>query len=620
MKNIKKFLLGLFLIVSLLAVGSLSPIPPPNLAVAATNAIPTPIALFQTSLASGITSTATSMTLVSARDKDGNTLSGTYAFIIDEGTANEEFVNADCTGTACTNMSRGLSVVTGTTSITALKKSHGRGASVKITDAPQLMILHRIINGISTFPNPITYASGIGPVSGSDLADKEYVLSVVSGGTITYDKVTVAGTAGETLAAGNLVYLKSSDSRWWKTAAGTASTVENVPLGIAQGSGTAGSSITGGVLVKGVDANQSGLSTNTIYYASNTSGALSSSAGTKKVVIGISLSTTSILFAPRYNQQLTADQQDALAGTSGTPSTSNKYVTDADTSAVGVANKVVRADAAGVLASTVFDTSKMPIPTFQQTLPTAQGGTALTPAQLSSTASPDGSVLYTYDSNNASLSRFARDAQSGEYYLTHSIDPTISIPSGDIGSLVYVSPYIYFFSNDGTNLIASRFSATDLTGEQAMTVPTITAHGWVLSWTDGTFVYLTSDANGSASTTSRKWSISGTSMVAVTTGTFFDNQFPQYTCGTFFDGTTAYFVQSQNSYATTFTISKFGDALGTSATTTTVKTKQYAPSGDEGAIAIPFNSNKMYVGRWSTIFNAAAQLTAHIILTPVTKP
>ena len=118
--------------------------------------IPTSIALFKTSLASGITANATTMTLVSSTDKDGNTLaSSTYAFIIDEGTSIEEFVIADCTGTACTNMERGISVLTGTTSVTSLKKVHRRGASVKITNAPQLLILSRIINGQGRFPNSI---------------------------------------------------------------------------------------------------------------------------------------------------------------------------------------------------------------------------------------------------------------------------------------------------------------------------------------------------------------------------------------------------------------------------------------------------------------------------------
>ena len=53
-------------------------------------------ALFETTLASAISSSATSFTLTSATDIDGTALaSSTYAFIIDEGTSVEEFVLAD---------------------------------------------------------------------------------------------------------------------------------------------------------------------------------------------------------------------------------------------------------------------------------------------------------------------------------------------------------------------------------------------------------------------------------------------------------------------------------------------------------------------------------------------
>lgn len=126
----------------------------------ATNAIETPVALFQSTLANSIDASATQMTLSSALTKDGTNLaSSTYSFIIDEGTASQEFVKADCTSTVCTNMARGLSVITGTTTITSLAKKHSRGASVKITDAPILLNLTRIISGIGTLPNKISYTN-----------------------------------------------------------------------------------------------------------------------------------------------------------------------------------------------------------------------------------------------------------------------------------------------------------------------------------------------------------------------------------------------------------------------------------------------------------------------------
>lgn len=304
--NLKKIFVGISILAVIILVGSFkfSVSPVADMSFGATNAIPTPIALFQTSLASGITSTATSMTLVSATDKDGNSLSGTYAFIIDEGTASEEFVNADCTGTACTNMTRGLSVVTGTTSIANLKFSHRRGASVKITDAPQLLILHRVLNGISTIPNPITYATGIGPVGSSDLTDKEYVLSVVSGGTVSFDQEIVAGIAGETVAAGELLYFSETENEWMKTDADTLTTVFNVKLGIAQGAGTNGSTITGGVLVSG-SYTTSGLTQGDLVYASNTAGAFNSgTAGTVPKVIGIAKDATTLYFDPYFQNRL----------------------------------------------------------------------------------------------------------------------------------------------------------------------------------------------------------------------------------------------------------------------------------------------------------------------------
>jgi len=143
-----------------MAIGSFfAPAPDEN--IGASETIPVTVAFFETTLASAITSAATTFTLTSATDADGNALaSSTYAFVIDEGNSNEEIVLADCTATACTNAIRGVSVLTGTSSVTALQKAHRRGASIKITDAPILMILSRIINGEGDFPNVVRYDGG----------------------------------------------------------------------------------------------------------------------------------------------------------------------------------------------------------------------------------------------------------------------------------------------------------------------------------------------------------------------------------------------------------------------------------------------------------------------------
>lgn len=180
-------------------------------------------------------------------------------------------------------------------------------------------------------------------------SDEEFVtkgeLTRTALGTLTNNRIIVEGNAGATVAAGDLVYLDTADTEWKLCDADTAGSVENVMLGIAQGAGTDGASISGGVLLKGVDTHQTGLTVNSVYYASNTAGDISATPGTAEVTVGTSLSTTELYFNPRFNQQLTEDQQDALAGTSGTPSASNKYVTADDVAEAKTASKIARRDA-----------------------------------------------------------------------------------------------------------------------------------------------------------------------------------------------------------------------------------------------------------------------------------
>jgi len=162
----------------------------------ASQAIPTTIAFFETTLASAISSSATSFTLTSATDKDGTTLaSSTYAFVIDEGSSNEEIVIADCTATACINAERGISVRTGNTEVTALKKAHRRGASVKITDAPILPLLARISRGEEGIPNASYYNSTVSTSSfttDQQLVSKGYVDYLAFNGAGVIDALETA--------------------------------------------------------------------------------------------------------------------------------------------------------------------------------------------------------------------------------------------------------------------------------------------------------------------------------------------------------------------------------------------------------------------------------------------
>lgn len=302
---------------------------------------------FKTSLARSLASggSETEIYLNSFTTKDDHTLAMTdvgdklYLVINPKGSNREVCsitgINTAVTPPKGTGLTRGYNFYNSSTS-SDRKTQHSAGEVVIITNDDHFLNEQygkldddQTWAGINTF-SQVPSTTGGNPVSGNDLVRKTYVDGLLAGIASTVS-IIVAGTAGETLAAGQLVYLKAADGRWWLCDADTAATVENIIMGMAQGAGSAAGAITNGVMLQGVDTNQSGLSLSTKYYASNTAGGISSSAGTTEVTVGFSKSATSIYFNPRFDQVLTEDQQDALAGTGGTPSATNKFVTQNDT-------------------------------------------------------------------------------------------------------------------------------------------------------------------------------------------------------------------------------------------------------------------------------------------------
>src|SRR3990167_3503873 len=95
-------------------------------------------------------------------------------------------VIADCTGTACTNITRGISSITGTSTVTALKKAHRRGASVKITDGPFLVQLSNIVRGSQNIVGLLRYEStAAGCTNPTDICAKTYVDATANAGAAT---------------------------------------------------------------------------------------------------------------------------------------------------------------------------------------------------------------------------------------------------------------------------------------------------------------------------------------------------------------------------------------------------------------------------------------------------
>jgi len=284
------------------------------------------VADFSTTITSGVAAGDTSATLQSATDSDGVALpSGRYFFTIDNGTASKEHISCSLSGTALTSIK---TVSRQGTETSGFARSHRLGATVEITDFAHILQINNLLNGTTKLDSstPLEYDGTVTPTLPNQLVTKS-LLDATALGTTTVTTVILPGNAGETVSAGQLLYLLVSDGEWYKCDADTAATVDNIVLAIAQGSGTDGNAISGGVMLQGLDTHQTGLTNNTAYYASNTAGAISSTPGTTEVSVGISRSTTSLLFYPRYNQELTENQQDALAGNLGTPSATNLFVT-----------------------------------------------------------------------------------------------------------------------------------------------------------------------------------------------------------------------------------------------------------------------------------------------------
>jgi len=244
-------------------------------AAAASAQLPLVLASFETSLQSKISATDTTMTLVSGTDAAGNALSGYYGFTIDSGSASQEYVIANCTSTSCSSMTRGISVKDGQTSVAALKFSHRRGASVKITDHPALTIINQILNGNDGVPDTLYYDTHPTFTSNTQIIDKKY--------------------------ADDLSYVGAPDA---------SSTVKGVSEEATQAEIDAGTA-TGGT--------------------------------SARLYVNPALLGTSI-YATRLPS---STQKDALVGTSGTPGTSNKYVTNDDTDTAATASKVPRRSASG---------------------------------------------------------------------------------------------------------------------------------------------------------------------------------------------------------------------------------------------------------------------------------
>lgn len=282
----------------------------------ATN-IPIVVADVELQLSTAISVGDTSFSLSSATDDDGNALpAGKYCFTVNNGTTNKEYLIGQLNGTDVTSV---VSVSRQGVESSGAARAHRVGDTCIVTNFASLQRVADTLRGEDPLDsgNPIYYDAEPTLTDREQVATVAYVLDNVTGGTVAFDNQVVTGVnAGETVAAGDLVYFKTSDQEWYKTDADTAATVENVQIGIALGSGTDGVAITGGVQISGVYTT-SGLTAGDTYYASNTAGEYTNSAGAVGAVIGVALSTTRLLLAPNSIKTPNYEQKQFLNATTG---------------------------------------------------------------------------------------------------------------------------------------------------------------------------------------------------------------------------------------------------------------------------------------------------------------
>jgi len=353
-------------------------------------------------LQASISSTATTITLSSFTEPVSNVpytmallnTSIVYATIAPR-TSSSEFIsftgitqNADGTATL-TGVTRGLAKKYPFTESSTFKLPHSGQSQFILSDPPQLFNKYAVLENDNVFTGSNTVPT---PVVDGNPATKAYV-DTVAGGVTTTPRIVVTGIAGENVTADQLVYLKASDGKWWLCDADTASTVDNVQLGLTQGAGSADGNISGGVLTQGLATLTAfTVTAGTKYYASNTAGGISTSAGTTEVTIGEvpSGSTTTIYFYPRFDQQVTENELDAMVGGGdfGTPSNSNKFITQSyNSSATGLPVIKVFYNIFGS-STTQFDITNTVGTTYRYTF----DGTGTDPL-ISATTVPVGTVL-----------------------------------------------------------------------------------------------------------------------------------------------------------------------------------------------------------------------------------
>jgi hypothetical protein len=279
---------------------------------------------------------------------------------------------------------------------------------------------------------------------------------------------------------------------------------------------------------------------------------------------------------------------------------------------VGDASQLVKTNTSGKIENTFYDLTEMPIPAYQQTIPVPGSVHGIARATCNQT----GSVMFIYTDAANELTRYSRDSITSAYTATHNVSSTVGSETLS-ASLVVLGDYLYIFYDAGASMGCYRYLAADLTGEQLMTVPSITegsSPNSNLVYTDGKHIYFRTNA---ASTTVYTFSVSGTTITTVTTDSITDFG---YTGSMMFDGKNPFYGEYGG---TTYTIKKLTDSIGSTTETTTKIVYRFTDAPGQPinyGFLINIDTQRMYLGFIHIIYDETGAVADTLELIPVTKP
>lgn len=444
------------------------------------------IAQFETNLASGISPTSTTVKLISnlTNDDDGATLpNGDYGFVIDSRNSNREYVIATVSGYDLTFTKRGLSYIDGDTVKTGNKKSHRKGASIKITSFPILVRMLEQMNGAQSLDGVLKLPSARSITDPRHITDKEYVDAIVSSGI---SSLAVSDNGGITVNINSGYYSLNGVTTYY-AGASNQSLTDNATNYIEL--------VDGALSINTTAFSNDGMPLATVV---TLSGDITSLVDARAVLGWLDIKASNGI--GRDSSGIFID----LATNSGLELSSGKLRVKIKTSG-GITRDGdgLSVDTEIIATKAALDASLV-IP--NQIIPYYSGAED-TAVKIRTSSSADGSVLYKVALTTAStvitLYRYIK-LSTGQYIQTHSTDYNVGSTINTF-SVTAIGNYVYLNVRTSAPVESvRRYDSADLANVATVTISGTGFDDGTVSFTDGTNLYIYSSTDKF-----KKYTISG---------------------------------------------------------------------------------------------------------------